>query len=40
MDLKEFWLARRKEYPTISDETVKFLLDLSLFTFLNVGFPQ
>jgi hypothetical protein len=29
MDLKEFWLARRKKYPPISDEAVKFLLAFS-----------
>jgi hypothetical protein len=29
MDLTEFWLARRKEYPLISDKAVKFLLVFS-----------
>jgi hypothetical protein len=28
-DLIEFWLARRKEYPLISDKVVKFLLVFS-----------
>jgi hypothetical protein len=29
MDLTEFWLARRKEYPLISDKAVTFLLVFS-----------
>jgi hypothetical protein len=29
MDITEFWLARRKEYPLISDKAVKFLLVFS-----------
>jgi hypothetical protein len=39
MDLTEFWLARRKEYPLISDKAVKFLLVFSTTYLCECGFP-
>jgi hypothetical protein len=40
MDFTEFWLARRKEYPLISDKAVKFLLVFSTTYFVYVVFLQ
>jgi hypothetical protein len=40
MDLTEFWLARRKEYPLISDKAVKFLLVFSTTYLCECGFFQ
>jgi hypothetical protein len=38
MDFTEFWLARRKEYPLISDKAVKFLLVFSTTYLCECGF--
>jgi hypothetical protein len=38
MDLTEFWLARPKEYPLISDKAVKFLLVFSTTYLCECGF--
>jgi hypothetical protein len=40
MDLTEFWLARRKQYPLISDKAVKFLLVFSTTYLFECGFFQ
>jgi hypothetical protein len=40
MDLTEFWLARRKEYPLISDKAVKFLLIFSTTYLCECGFSS
>jgi hypothetical protein len=39
-DLTEFWLARRKEYPLISDKAVKFLLVFSSTYLCGCGFSS
>jgi hypothetical protein len=40
MDLPEFWLARRKEYPLISHRAVKFLLVFSTTYLCGCGFSS
>jgi hypothetical protein len=40
MDLTEFWLARRKEYPLISNKAVKFLLVFSTTYLCECGFSS
>jgi hypothetical protein len=40
MDFTEFWLARQKEYPLISDEAVKFLLVFSTTYLCECGFSS
>jgi hypothetical protein len=40
MDLTEFWLARRKDYPLISDKAVKFLLLFSTTYLCESGFSS
>jgi hypothetical protein len=40
MDLTEFWLARRKEYPLISDKAVQFLLVFSTTYLCECGFSS
>jgi hypothetical protein len=40
MDLTEFWLARQKEYPLISNKAVKCLLVFSTMYLCECGFSS